>query len=289
MLDVNEKPTGITLSATSVKEGAAGGTVVGKLTTADPDAGETSAYTLSDPSGKFAVSGSNLVVKSDAVLDFEKQSSYAVTVTSTDKGGLAVTESFTLSVLDVANETVSGLGANDVLSGGTGNDVVAGGAGNDALFGGAGNDKLDGGSGNDKLDAGIGNDGLIGGTGNDALFGGAGNDRLDGGLASDQLYGGAGKDTFVFSTKLSSANVDIVRDFVVKDNSIWLDNAVFKKLGSGSAAHPKKLAADAFHIGKSADDAEDRVVYDKGTGYLYYDADGLGGASQSASPSSQRA
>ena len=37
-----------------------------------------------------------------------------------------------------------------------------------------------------------------------------------------------------------------------------------------------KLKADAFHLGKKAADAEDRVIYDKGTGNLYYDADGTG-------------
>ena len=37
-----------------------------------------------------------------------------------------------------------------------------------------------------------------------------------------------------------------------------------------------KLKSDAFHLGKKAADAEDRVIYDKGTGSLYYDADGTG-------------
>ena len=63
-------------------------------------------------------------------------------------------------------------------------------------------------------------------------------------------------------------------------NSIYLDNAVFRKLGSGTLPRPKTLTQDAFHIGKRAGDAEDRIIYDKGTGYLYYDPDGTGSAAQ---------
>lgn len=39
-----------------------------------------------------------------------------------------------------------------------------------------------------------------------------------------------------------------------------------------------KLSVDAFFKGKAAEDKEDRVIYDKGTGALYYDADGIGSA-----------
>ena len=41
-----------------------------------------------------------------------------------------------------------------------------------------------------------------------------------------------------------------------------------------------KLGSDTFHKGKAAADAEDRVIYDSKTGALYYDPDGVGGASQ---------
>jgi Ca2+-binding RTX toxin-like protein len=39
-----------------------------------------------------------------------------------------------------------------------------------------------------------------------------------------------------------------------------------------------RLKADAFHRGKVAADAEDRVIYDRATGGLFYDADGTGAA-----------
>ena len=72
-----------------------------------------------------------------------------------------------------------------------------------------------------------------------------------------------------------STNVDRITDFRSKDDTFHLDNAYLKKVGPNG-----KLAKDAFHLGKKAADAEDRIVYDKATGALYYDADGAGGAGQ---------
>ncbi|MFD0463285.1 M10 family metallopeptidase C-terminal domain-containing protein [Microvirga aerilata] len=75
----------------------------------------------------------------------------------------------------------------------------------------------------------------------ESIRGGSGNDKLNGGLGNDTLFGGGGKDAFVFSTKPSRSNRDNVTDFKVTDDSIWLDNAVFKKLGMGSDAAPVQL------------------------------------------------
>jgi Ca2+-binding RTX toxin-like protein len=82
----------------------------------------------------------------------------------------------------------------------------------------------------------------------------------------------------VFDTKLGSSNVDRVVDFNVRDDSFQLDNAVFRKLGAGTLTKPGKLSKDAFHIGKTAEDREDRILYDRSTGALSYDADGTGSA-----------
>jgi Ca2+-binding RTX toxin-like protein len=38
------------------------------------------------------------------------------------------------------------------------------------------------------------------------------------------------------------------------------------------------ISADAFRVGRAAADAEDRIVYDRTKGALYYDADGTGPA-----------
>jgi Ca2+-binding RTX toxin-like protein len=126
-----------------------------------------------------------------------------------------------------------------------------------------------------------GTDRLVGGAGKDTLGGGFGDDTIFGGLGNDTLTGNAGKDIFAFNTKTNkSTNVDKIADFVVKDDSIWLDNAVFTKIGKGTEAQPGKLTKAMFWTGKAAHDASDRIVYDKASGALYYDADGSGRAAQ---------
>jgi Ca2+-binding RTX toxin-like protein len=114
------------------------------------------------------------------------------------------------------------------------------------------------------------------------LKGNGGNDKLYGMLGNDKLYGGAGRDTFVFDTRLNKTkNVDKIYDFKSRDDSFHLDNAIFTKLGrAGSEARPKKFNSDMFVEGSRAKDREDRIVYDKKTGALYYDQDGTGSKAQ---------
>jgi hypothetical protein len=117
--------------------------------------------------------------------------------------------------------------------------------------------------------------------GNDRLLGGDGNDWLGGGTGKDVLTGGRGADGFVFDTKLNKkTNYDTVTDFNVRDDSVYLDNAIFKKLGKGSEANPGKLKKAYFEVGTKADDRDDYLIYNKKTGVLYYDADGSGSAKQ---------
>ena len=118
-----------------------------------------------------------------------------------------------------------------------------------------------------------GNDGinaLSGAAGSDALIGFGGDDKLDGGTGLDLLVGGTGQDSFVFANALNGAEADIVADFNSADDTILLDDAVFTGLGLGA------LNASAFVTGTTALDADDRVLYDAGTGRLYFDADGNG-------------
>jgi Ca2+-binding RTX toxin-like protein len=147
---------------------------------------------------------------------------------------------------------------------------------------GSGNDTVLGHNGRNNLSGEDGNDALYGRGGNDILNGNIGGDRLDGGLANDIMNGGIGKDKFIFSTKLGTSrtdrkvNFDAVKDFSVKDDSIWLDNAIFKKLGKkGTEQKPAKLDKDFFALNKAMD-KDDYVIYNKKTGVLSYDADGSG-------------
>ena len=110
------------------------------------------------------------------------------------------------------------------------------------------------------------------------LKGGSGHDRLDGGSGRDTLYGGSGKDAFLFTVAPSAGNLDSLRDFSPKDDAIWLENKLFQGIGSGSLAKPKTMLAEAFHLGTAAADAQDRILYDQGSGSLFYDPDGTGAA-----------
>ena len=123
---------------------------------------------------------------------------------------------------------------------------------------------------------GLGNT-IKGNAGKNVLKGHAGNDKLWGGLGNDALYGGTGKDVFVFDTKPNrTANLDKILDFSVKDDSIWLDNKIFTKLGKGTPTKPVKLNAKFFTVGDKAKDANDYLVYNAKTGVLSYDIDGSG-------------
>ena len=120
-------------------------------------------------------------------------------------------------------------------------------------------------------------DTIMGGSGRDAFTGGRGHDKLWGGLGNDTLEGGAGKDIFVFDTKPSrNANKDKLVDFKVADDTIWLDNKIFTKLGKGSESEPVLLRKEFFVVGSKAKDRNDYIVYDKAKGVLSYDADGSG-------------
>ncbi|QRM27781.1 M10 family metallopeptidase C-terminal domain-containing protein [Microvirga sp. VF16] len=119
---------------------------------------------------------------------------------------------------------------------------------------------------------------LKGDFGKDAFKGGSGDDKLWGGWGNDILAGDAGRDIFVFDTKPNTkANRDKIVDFKVKDDSIWLDNAVFTKLGKkGTEDKPAQLSKSFFTIGSKAKDKNDYLVYDNKKGVLSYDADGSG-------------
>lgn len=163
------------------------------------------------------------------------------------------------------------------LKGGTGNDGLLGNAGSDRLYGEAGMDQLKGYGGNDYLSGGNNNDRLLGGRGDDRLIGGSGNDYLVGQFGKDTLSGGSGQDKFAFDVSFTKANIDRITDFSVKDDSVYLASSIFTKAG------PKgTLKSKAFWNGSEAHDADDRIIYNKKTGYLYYDPDGTGDASQHA-------
>jgi Ca2+-binding RTX toxin-like protein len=123
---------------------------------------------------------------------------------------------------------------------------------------------------------------LEGLAGDDTLAGGRYEDRLVGGLGSDVLTGVDGsqfpnqpsepkEDVFVFNATLGPTNVDTIQDFAHAVDKIELDDAVMTTLGAWSVGK--------FHSQASghAADADDRIIYDRLSGSLWYDADGTGG------------
>jgi serralysin len=90
------------------------------------------------------------------------------------------------------------------------------------------------------------------------------------------LTGGTGQDDFVFNTALNAAtNVDQIFDFSSINDEMLLNNTIFTAAGPVGT-----LAAGAFFIGSSAGAADDRIIYDSGTGAVYYDPDGNGPTAQ---------
>ncbi|WP_281383300.1 calcium-binding protein [Methylorubrum rhodinum] len=105
------------------------------------------------------------------------------------------------------------------------------------------------------------------------VVGNNGANVLNGDLGQDVLTGRGGADTFVFDTALGAGNVDRITDFSAPADTIRLENAISTALGAG------ELASDRFKdlgVAGAKLDASDRIVYDRTTGVLSYDADGSG-------------
>ncbi|SJM91829.1 hypothetical protein [Crenothrix polyspora] len=201
------------------------------------------------------------------------------------------------------NDSLAGKNGDDILWGGADNDILLGNAGDDNLFGGAGKDVLYGNDGNDTLNAG-GGDGFFANSYSDSLYGGNGNDKLVGDGGKDRLLGGDGNDTLIGRSgdSLSGGNgndsltiidyegysvltgglgkdtfisdwwtISKITDFTPIDDTLQLNNAYFTVLDAG------QLAARHFIIGSKALDSDDYLIYNKNTGALFYDADGIGG------------
>ena len=83
---VNDAPEAIVLEKNTILENIPAGTVVGALTTTDPDEGDRFSYELARDGSRdnFKINGSNLVTKQS--FDFEETATYTVTIQTTDSG-----------------------------------------------------------------------------------------------------------------------------------------------------------------------------------------------------------
>jgi len=101
--NVNEAPTDISLSNSSVAENQPVDTLVGDFSTTDPDTGNTFTYTLMAGTGdtdnaSFNISGDSL--RTSEVFDYMTKNSYSIRVRSTDQGRLYFEKVFTITVID---------------------------------------------------------------------------------------------------------------------------------------------------------------------------------------------
>ena len=101
--DTNERPTGMSLSSSTILEHQPVGQIVGLLRTADPDAGDRFTYSLVPRENGAA--GTLFAIRSNALyatksLDYETCRVYPVRIRAIDSGGLSVERNFTIAVAD---------------------------------------------------------------------------------------------------------------------------------------------------------------------------------------------
>jgi hypothetical protein len=111
--DVNELPTDISLSSTSVGEFLSRGTEVGTFTATDQDRNDTHTYMLvggegSDGNASFTIDGNTL--RTNEVFDSKEKNSYTIRVRTEDSAGETFEKQFTIKI--VAAPTVSFSPAN---------------------------------------------------------------------------------------------------------------------------------------------------------------------------------
>lgn len=112
--NVNEAPQAITLSNNTISENKPAGTLVGNLSTSDPDSSDSHVYKLTG-FGAYAFSITGTTLKNKGPFDFENKSKYEVEITVTDRGGLTKTDTFTIQVANVI-EHIEGSRLRDSLA-----------------------------------------------------------------------------------------------------------------------------------------------------------------------------
>ena len=248
----NKTPTNLTLSTSTIAENQVIGTVVGNLTTTDPDTGNTFTYSLVTGDGAtdnslFTTTGNQL--KTNTVFDYETKNSYSVRVRTTDQGGLFFEQQLTIGVTDLnedesfittpqqdiidaqdGNDTITStfanLQQNDTIKGGNGTDtlIITEGTVNDII-------SIDTSNTTNQLDISgttvfgferfdltsfAGTVSFDGTAGNDWVKGGTGNDDLSGGDGNDTLNGGTGADLLGGGKGNDTYVVDNVGDVIAE-------------------------------------------------------------------------
>ena len=103
VINTNDEPTAVNLSATTIDENSEGG-AIGDVTTADDDNinGDSHTYALSgNDANSFEVVNGQLKLKAGINPNYEVKTSYEVTVTSTDESGSTIAQSFDVGINNI--------------------------------------------------------------------------------------------------------------------------------------------------------------------------------------------
>ena len=118
VVDVNESPSEVSLSATSVAEGEAGASI-GTLSATDPDADDTLTFSLSgDDADSLEISGTTLKLLDSVTADYGTKSSYSITAIVTDSASNTAEAAFTISVTETPAVIVTSGGSSGGGGGG---------------------------------------------------------------------------------------------------------------------------------------------------------------------------
>ncbi|MEQ9098000.1 MAG: cadherin domain-containing protein [Imperialibacter sp.] len=108
--NVNEAPTGVSLSTSAIDENLPIGSLVATLATADVDAADTFVYAFVEDSeandnASFLIASNQLLAKEK--FDFETKSNYTVRIKSTDAGGLSTEAQLAIAVNNINDVTLT--------------------------------------------------------------------------------------------------------------------------------------------------------------------------------------
>ena len=104
-----QRPTDILLSNSSVIEGLPVNTVVGTLSSVDPNIGDTFTYSLVSGTGDTGNASFNILdnqLRTSAVFDYETQNSYSIRIRTTDQDGLFFEKAFTITITNIVEGTI---------------------------------------------------------------------------------------------------------------------------------------------------------------------------------------
>lgn len=184
---VNDAPSALALSNSTIAEQRPNNTLVGTLIPTDVDNASGFTYTLLDSAGgRFYLNSATgqVFVGNGSLLDYEASTHYTIDVQVKDAAGATYHQQLTINLTNVVeNQSYAGTAAANVFTAPTednwtvdgkgGADVITTLSGSDTIFAGAGNDTVSTGGGNDVIyftGAGGGFDAIDGGAGNDTIL-----------------------------------------------------------------------------------------------------------------------